>query len=232
MIPYFEFKGLNSYEDFGIIITKTPSSILPQRNVKYEEIKGRNGSLTFDDGTYKDINISVECGFVSKQFAEKANEIKAWLSGEFGDLIFSMEDDKKYIAQVVNKVDIKESIRNIGEFIIIFNCKPFKYSLLENTIVLKNNESIVNMGTFYSEPKLKIYGAGNVSVTINDNTFYIKDLNEYIYVDSEIEECFMENQLLNNKMVGEFPILQRGNNKIDISDNIDKIEITPRWRWL
>lgn len=228
----FNFRGLNSYDDFGVVITKKPFIPMPERRVTYEDIPGRNGSLTVDDGTYMDITITVDCGFASNEFKEKANEIKAWLMGPPDKLIFSDEDDKYYEAQVVNKFDITQSINIIGEFPVVFNCKPFKYSVMSDIITITEPDTIYNIGTIESEPIITIYGSGDVSITVNGNTFFINGLNEYVTVDSPIKNCYKNTELWNNKMQGEFPVLSVGDNQISWAGNIEKIEIIPNWRWI
>lgn len=265
----FNFRGLDSYEEFGIIITKRPPIILPERNVTYEKIPGRNGSLTYDEGTYNDIPLPLECAFVEKKFIERADEIKAWLSGPPDKLKFSDEDDKYYEAQVVNKIDIAQSVRVLGEFVAMFNCKPFRkvvsglntFKICEvnttrnatvinplqsynyaNGEVIEPNKTIeinktkefiiVNTGTVESLPRLKLIGTGDITLTINGRSFSILGLTDYIVVDSELVDAYRDTELMNNKMVGEFPILDVGENLIRYEGNLIAIEIMPNTQFI
>lgn len=265
----FKFRGLDSYNDFGIIITKRPPIILPQRNVAYEKIPGRSGLLTYDERTYNDVSIPIECAFESKEFIERADEIKAWLSGYPDKLSFSDEDDKYYEAQVVNKIDIVQSVRVLGEFVIMFNCKPFKKAVNDfdifktcelnttrNSIVINPLQSynyvsgeviganktieinktkeflIVNTGTVESSPKIKLIGTGDITLTINGRSFSILGLTDYIVVDSELIDAYRDTELMNNKMVGEFPILDVGENLISYDGNLTAIEIMPNTQFI
>ena len=45
-------------------------------------------------------------------------------------------------------------------------------------------------------------------------------------------ECYKDKENLNYRMYGEFPILNNGENTIDISGNIEKIIIKSNWRCL
>lgn len=263
----FNFRGKDSYKDFGILIQKKPSIPMPERRVQYETIPGRNGTLAVDDGTYDGITITVECGFVNSNVKQRANEIKAWLMGFLDKLIFSDEDDKYYEAQVVNKFDIAQSIITFGEFPVVFNCKPFKkavdddkYIILDSCISrsgsvinplisysftggtsLGNNvpvriysQPIVfgNDGTVESDPIINIYGSGNTSVTLNGSTFSINNVDSYVTVDSELQDAYKDTQLKNNDMIGEFPILQCGDNKISWTGTVNKIEIQCKSNWI
>ena len=60
----------------------------------------------------------------------------------------------------------------------------------------------------------------------------LSDESEKIVIDSENQEAYNEEKLLNNKMLGKFPFFNPGENKISWSGNIEKISITPNSRWL
>lgn len=228
----FTFKDLNSFDDFGIIVTKKPNIPIPQRNVEYIKVPGRNGSLAIDEGTYDNIIIAIDCGFKDKSFVEKIDEIKAWLSGKEDKLIFSNDEEKYYPAQVVNSYDIIPSIKNLAQFTVAFNCQPYKMSLNNGKKTITNSTSISNPGSLYSEPSLKVYGSGNLSVTVNSDTFSILDVIDYVTIDSTLKDCYKDNQPVNNKMNGDFPIFKTGKNQISWIGNVEKIDIIPNWRWL
>lgn len=133
------FLGLDSYKDFGLITTKTPSIPMPQRRVTYETIPGRNGSLTEDEGTYDDITITVDFSVISDNIPLAAQQIKAWLAGGQGKLILSNDSDFYYIAQCVSKFDIAQSIMMLGEFTVVFNAKPFKKATDDSKYIILDN---------------------------------------------------------------------------------------------
>nr|WP_242843523.1 distal tail protein Dit [Clostridium tetani] len=146
-------------------MSKRPSISSPKRIITYIDIPDKSSNLKFDEGTFKDITILVECAVKSKDnLADKIDEIKAWLIniGE-SDLIFSFQLHKQYIAQVVNMIDFKQVLKYTSRFPIIFNCKPFKYAVKDKIIkVTKNNSTIHNEGSFQSEPVIKVYGSGDM----------------------------------------------------------------------
>ena len=86
----FTFGGKNSYKDYGIIISKRPNLPSPKRRVSYIDIPGRDSSLVYDEETYENITIGVECKIKDGNLIDKIDDIKAWLytSGE-NDLVFS-----------------------------------------------------------------------------------------------------------------------------------------------
>ncbi|WP_373181208.1 distal tail protein Dit [Clostridium butyricum] len=231
----FTFGNKNSYTDYGILIAKRPNIPLPKRRVSNVVIPGRSSSLKFDEGTYDDITITLECSIIDKKdIIEKIDKIKEWLviTGE-SDLIFSFEPNKKYIAQIVNAIDFKQALKYTSSFPIIFNCKPFKYSVEKNIITItKNNSTIYNEGTFQSEPVIKIYGSGDIKLKINDNEVTVKNVEGYVTIDSVLKDCYKDDVLKNGDMIGEFLAFKVGENAIGFSGNVSKVDVKINEVWI
>jgi predicted phage tail component-like protein len=232
----FNFGGKNSYDDFGILIAERPSIPSPKRRVNTINIPGRDSNLIFDEKTYEDITLTVECSVKEKQsLADKIDEIKGWLfeTGQ-SDLIFSFQDDKKYIAQVINSIDFKQIYKYFSEFPIIFNCKPFKYAVENNTInIIETGTKISNIGTIESEIIISIYGSGDIVFKVNEEQISLEDISSKIIINSVIQDCYDDKgNNLNDKMTGEFLKLKPGENIIEWSGSVTKVEVIPNWRWL
>ncbi|MHC6179350.1 distal tail protein Dit [Clostridium sp. JNZ X4-2] len=182
------------------------------------------------------MTLTVECSVKDREnIADKIDNIKAWLfgSGE-SDLIFSFQPDKKYIAQVINSIDFKQVYRYFSEFPIIFNCRPFKYSVENNIVnVIKTGTTINNPGTIYNESVISIYDSGDIIFKINGQQISLKGVSEKIIVDSVIQDCYDDaGNNLNGNMSGEFLKMKSGENIIEWSGNVTKVELLPNWRWL
>lgn len=262
------FLGKNSYDDFGLITTKTPSIPMPQRRVTYDTIPGRNGTLTEDEETYDDITITVDFSVISDNIPQIAGQIKAWLADGQGKLIFSNDPNYYYIAQVVNKFDIAQSIMILGEFTVVFNAKPFKkalddtnYIILDQCVsragnvinplssynfvggtALANNTpvqlnttkqvNINNPGTVDSAPILNIVGSGDISVTLGSSTFSLENLDDYVTVNTEMQNAYKDTALRNNIMIGDFPTLPCGDNAVSWSGAVASISIQCNSNWI
>ena len=232
----FNFAGKNSYDDYGILIPQRPVIPSPKRRVSTINIPGRDSNLKFDEKTYDDITLNVECSVKDKQnLADKIDDIKAWLfeAGE-SDLIFSFQEDKKYIAQVVNAIDFKQVYKYFSEFPIIFNCRPFKYAVGNTAVIINQSKTIVtNPGTIESEPVISIYGSGDIVLKINGQQISLKGISEKVIVNSVIQDCYDDaGNNLNGKMSGEFLKMKPSENIIEWSGNVTKVELLPNWRWL
>lgn len=232
----FNFGGKDSYLDFGIIISKRPSLPSPKRRVSNIIIPGRDSNLRYDEGTFEDITISVECSIKDKEnISFKLDEIKAWLFGVGeSDLIFSFQTDKKYRAQVVNAIDFEQVFKYTSKFPIIFNCRPFKYAVQNNVLtIIESGSNIINPGSIASEPVICVYGLEDILLKINDKEIRLIEVEEKIILNSVIQDAYdNKGNNLNNKMSGDFIKLKSGSNRIQWSGNVEKIEIVPNWRWL
>ncbi len=232
----FNFGGKNSYDGFGILISKRPSIPSAKRRVNTINIPGRDSNLIFDEKTYEDITLTVECSVKDKQnLVNKIDDIKAWLfeTGQ-SDLTFSFQSERKYIAQVVNAIDFKQIYKYFGEFPIIFNCRPFKYAVENNMVnIIETGTKVSNIGTIESEPIISIYGAGDIVFKINGEQISLKGISGKIIINSVIKDCYDdEGNNLNGSMTGEFLKLKPGENIIEWSGNVTKAELLPNWRWL
>lgn len=226
------FNNKNSFDDFGLIIERRPIVPAPKRRINQIQVLGRNGSLTEDEGTYEDMEIPVNFAFVDKDNVyEKARLVKDWLVGS-GDLVIS--DDTGYIYKVkfVRTTDIDRFMIIVGRFTATFVCEPFAYSTTQEIISITTPTTIFNPGTYKSEPYIKVTGTGNITLTINGDVVILTAVDGYIELDSSIGECYKDNTPMNNKMSGEFPTLQPGQNEISWTGNVTSIDINPRWRWL
>ncbi|MHB1652336.1 MAG: distal tail protein Dit [Desulfitobacteriaceae bacterium] len=230
----FNFLGKDSYADFGIVIEKRPIIPKAQRNIQYIEVPGKSGSLKVDDTTYKDIVIPVQCSFKDDNVADKADAVKAWLDSGEGSLILSNQPDKYYIAHVSDQVDISQEFKVFGKFLVNFRCQPFKYNLPNDVITLTEFGTVINIGTINSEPIIVVTGSGNITLTINEVDILLTAVDGHITIDSVLKDAYKDTILQNSMMLGDFPVLQPGDNGILWSGTgvVTKVEITPNWRWL
>lgn len=221
-------------KDLGISVVKRPNIPIPERNVISKDIPGRNGSVTIDYKTYKDIIISVSLNFISKEnFNAKVLNISEWLLDiKDNKLIFSDNPDFYYKVKKIEFKNIERSLKKLGRFTVSFVCDPFKYCCDNNEIDITKTVDIISPAFVYeSNPIITIFGNGNLEITINNKKIQLENVEEYITIDSELKECYKNSSNLNYKMIGEFPKFIRGKNNIDLG-NSNKIKIQQNWRYL
>ncbi|ENZ6655287.1 phage tail protein, partial [Enterococcus hirae] len=116
---------------------------------------------------------------------------------------------------------------------------PFKKNILGmNPVILDKQGSIYNPERYPSYPKIKIYGSGNVTISINGRETKFSDVTSDITIDSDpdVMETYREvdgvlvnehRKLLSNQI---YPYLDSGENRITWNSNVRKIVIEPRWQ--
>lgn len=97
--------------------------------------------------------------------------------------------------------------------------------------IIEVTDSIYLMNNYReSLPQIKAWLHGSGSIIINGEVIQLRNINEYVIIDSEVQDCYDNLGFLNNNVdLEHFPVLQKGENKIQLS-NVTKIEIIPRWR--
>lgn len=101
------------------------------------------------------------------------------------------------------------------------------------TVEVVINKPILNETARTAKPCLKVYGSGAGTVYCNGTTITISDIPQYIYIDSDSQNCFKEISDANlNSLVSlsnGFPVLSAGDNSISWSGGVTNVEVMPRW---
>lgn len=231
---FLMFNNLNSKFDLGLSIVKRPNIPSSSKNKTSKEVPGRDGLVYEVLGGYKDIVIPVEFNFIEKNnLKERFRQIKLWINDiKDNKLIFS--DDPEWFYKVVDvnlNGDFETIIRKKGQFRIDFTCRGYLYNLdADEFIDIKNNDNLYN---YYldSKPFIYIRGNGEVKININNRKFTVP-VQDYIYIDSELEVVYRTTDNYFNLDTGVYPKLTKGANNIQFEGNIQEFKIKPRWRCL
>lgn len=227
---WFRFNGIDS-RSMGVRVTKMPETVRAERRVERVEIAGRNGSLHVDEGTYSSYDRTMECALINRH---KLDEVAAWLVGA-GEMTFSTEPDKVYDVVISNKISIAQMMRIFQKFQITMDTQPFKYSVNRagERMELLRPQTVYNLGTVYAQPRITVYGSGDIMLTVNGAAFPLSAVDGYLTIDSGSMEVYKGGESRNSKFGGaDFPILETGENTVGWTGNVVKIVIEPGWRWL
>ncbi len=233
-LPWLYFKNSSSIEH-NLYITGKGSYKGAARDISYQSIPGRSGDLIIDNGRYNNITIPYELALLTpeRDFAEMSHIIKAWLLAEPGYFkLWDSYDESYYrLASYSSEADIEQELRDLGKLSVSFECKPFKYSFEgQRAVTLTAAESLYNAEEYNSNPYIKITGSGNITLSINNSSFYFTSVDGYIEIDSEIMNAYKGAERQNNKMTTpEFPTLAPGANAISWAGSVSSVEIVPRW---
>lgn len=233
-INQFKYKGISS-ADMGIIVTQSPNITSAERDEEYISIPGKSGDVINDNGRFKNITVSYDVALLSDErpLDLTARKIKAWLQSETGYFKLTDTYDPNYyrMAAYSGSIDIEDKVHKIGITKLNFNCKPFKYRIDgENDIEITKATTLYNPEEWESLPYIKIIGTGAVTLHINNNSFYISAIDDYIEINSELQSAYKGNTLQNSKInFTTFPTLSAGTNNISWVGSVSKIIIKARW---
>lgn len=227
------FNGNRSL-NLNLYLEKYPS--IPITNEEYEEIQveGRSGSLIINKGTYPDKKITFTFTILSPQIDIDFERIYEWLTEiEDNRLIFGRED-RCYKVKKVNFKDIKKQFRTIGEFDVTFLCEPFTQDL-EKTVheITSSGYKIYYNGNAPGDTLIKVYGTGNIQLTVNSETMQINNVADYVEIDSDLLQVRNKDKTSkDDDTSGDFILLEKGINAISYTGNVTKIivEYTTKYK--
>lgn len=228
MRHYIEFNNLNSLYDLGLSIVEEPKIPITEEFVEID-----NGK-TIRTGEYKDLDLTLKFRIrnPNTQIYDYLDTIVDWITNfsfENNDLYISAFKDKVFKVKKSTVKDPFTKYSRYGFFTIDFVLEPFRYLYREGIVTLETPTSIFYSGTYQGECKIRVYGSGNVQLTINKETLEIKNIDEFIDIDSKLKEIVNKNgKSVVNNTNGNIFILSRGTNNIDWIGNVEKIEILPR----
>lgn len=231
----FWFKG-KSCAEFGIHVSEYPDQNSPERNVTILEIPGRNGTLTIDNGNFKNITRTYSTYFNSVRSGTPASSraIKEWLLIEPGyhRLTDEYEPDYFRLARFTGPLNIDSFFDLYGRCDISFDCAPQKYrfSGQESKPILTTGQRLNNPEAFPSKPIITIYGKGDGTLLCGNQIIKITGIDEYITLDSETQNAYKGLKNQNTSIdLAVFPELAPGDTAFSWTGGITKIEVTPRW---
>lgn len=217
----------NSSLNMNIFLENYPE--IPIATEEYEEVKveGRNGSLYINKKTYIDKPITFTFTLVSSAFEIDFEEVYKWLTDIQDNRLVWGREDRCYLVKKVTFGNLKKEFRSFGEFDVTFICEPFGCDLEETDIdITSNNFKLLYQGTQEATPILRVYGTGDITLTINKEAFEVKNISNYVDIDSKLLEV-RDNSggSKDNDTLGNFPILANGLNTISYSGTVTKINI-------
>lgn len=248
---HFLIDDVSSFK-YGIRVSTSAYETTPTpKFYDYDDVIGRDGSMTMFMGTYDNKEISFECSFVEDRtntpqfWFNQYREIKNWImSTNDNEVVHKLQvsNDTEWYMNIV-KAEISECERTnheVGSFTVTFTVEPFLRSVagdiwysLEKA---RYNQfykcmpiwKIVNKNPKAKEFKIRIN---------NEDAFTISNcyVNREYYIDSDLQVTyFVENNKITRtgrSGLEEWTKLQHGMNEINVSNGFEVL-CKPRWRSL
>lgn len=235
-LSYFEYNGARSL-DFGVIIASPAVTDAPRREIESVKIPGRSGTLTLNNNRLDDVIVRYECWSKASGWGKEPEamaRIKGWLlsaGAGYNRLSDTYNPEYFRVARFNGPISIAHDAPRMSSFDLEFLAYPFQFSLEGDELreVVSGNV-IYNPEVFAARPYIKLYGSGDITLTINEKVWELSEVDGYIEIDSMMQDTFKGLENLNKNKTGEgYPILQPGYNEIYASGSIEQIFIKPRW---
>lgn len=229
---WFEFKGVRS-DAMGVMMIARPQREQPSANGENRQVAGRSGRIWLGDGSYDNGSAEVTCVVPDGDM----DAVLAWLTGS-GWLRFSDEPDRAYQARAIKGIARTQPMTRLAaqKFTVQFDCQPFRYAYPEPAdVVLTAAGYVTNPGTAAAQPKIRIEGSGDISVSIGGYWMAFEGVTDGVVVDCALMDVLnlSETQLMNGcAEMDEFPTLQPGANYVSWTGDVTRIVISPRWRYV
>lgn len=220
------FNGFSSLE-LNMKLTEYPS--VPMTNEEYEEvtIEGRNGSVYINKGTYPDKKITFVFTKASNKLDIDLEFIQDWLTNINDNRLIYCREDRCYLVKKVVIGEFLKEFKTYGNIEVTFICEPFSSSLesLKQEIT-QNNFILYYSGTAKSDTLIRIYGSGNVQLTIDNETMLIKNIENYVDIDSKLMQIRDSNgQSKDYDSIGDFVTFEPGLHNISYMGTVTKIKV-------
>ena len=228
MEHHFIFNGESS-ADFGVWISGGGTYNAPARDVEVEAIPGRNGTVSFDNGRFENVELSYPA-FISRHFQPRIRDFRAFLCSQVGykRLEDSYHPDEFRLAQFKSGLDVSAAVRNLaGTFEILFDCKPQRFLKSGEILTSYSSGSVIYNPTRFDALPL-IICSGNGTISLNGTTITISGNSGEIYIDCDLQDAYLGTTNKNSYITSDFPTLSPGENTLTYSGVTD-VQIMPRW---
>lgn len=219
-------------EDFDLFVLDLGRRQRAEEKLEIIEIPNRNDDLITHTGKYKTYIREMEFALIHKGYYDYStlDKINQWLTGR-DKLMTSLDEDGYFMASVVSGLPYEKLMNGVNHFKVSFRCDPFFYLWGgDSKTNITKATRLYNNGTIYSEPLITIFGTGNIVLNIGSQFVQFNNVVDSITIDTALQICYRGIVNEGGKMIGEFPVLNVGENPISWTGNVIKLEITGRMR--
>lgn len=238
----FEINGFVGSKNKMMLMHRIDTKI-PERNLTFNDsIPNIDRSVVFDDRNYKNRTFEMSFLIQASSYDERVEIYTEFIAkldtGGYVPAVFYSDENYEYRIIRTGEITTKKTafFEEFEELTIRVSAEPFKYLRGIETIDTEaSGTKLINPTSFTSKPYIKIIGSGDITLTVNNETFTFKGVTGSIELDSSLQSVWRMNGNTavneNKKMViGPFPVLKPGKNKISLSAGTATVQ--PRWRTL
>lgn len=243
----FWYDGICS-EDLGIRITPFPEFSAAKPRVTKYSIPGRNGDLTYWDGSFKNVSADISCAILNPAGVEAAlTNVNRWMADcGYKKFVISTEPGRYRLARITNAAEIAIRMGVLAPFVINLDCKPQRFFDDETPLIFSGESWKVFNGTgFEALPRIRLFLPTDTTYAKAQTIYFKNSKGEYSitipapwlslskWIDIDINARTVTNDT--GKSVAAttvdtgYPVFCAGNTTISGTDWVEKAELYPRW---
>ena len=234
---YFIFGGMNSL-DCNAKLCHVQNENTPKREVNYQAIPGRMGDLLIDQKRWGNVLVRYTCAIV-ENFQQHYQKLKNGLYLHMGyqRLEDTIHPGEFRIATFCEAIEPQnERYNQVGQFDLLFNCKPQRFLKSgEHGVYLDAESTLYNATAFPAKPLITVYGDGAGVVSVGGTSVELREFADSIILDCDMQNAYcigVDGIPINmNSLIfaPEFPELQPGETLVTWYGGVTGVEIIPRW---
>ena len=229
----FWFDG-HCCEEFGIVCSGSGTFAAPERDATVVDIPGRNGTLTMDNGRYKNVTITYPAA-VPREFSARAAAIRAWLLGPNGyrRLEDEYQPDCYRMARFAGPLEFDAGFLNrSASMSLAFDCMPQRWLKSgEYAQPIANGQALCNPTGFEALPLIEVDLTGEAAaLQVGEVTVQFAGYTGLLVLDCDLQDAYEGTSNLNRYVTAaQFPVLPAGKTEISWSGGVSSVRLTPNW---
>lgn len=223
------WNGVSS-DSLGVIVERFPERSIPARRFSPQAVAGRNGSILLVDKSFPNVEQEYEVYLSAEAegLPSVAHACANWLMGPTGyaTLRDSYEPSTFRTAYVSSGFDIENALNKFGRCKISFSCKPQRFLDSGSAwVTVASGDELTNPTPFDALPTMYVKTTGEATLTINEKTIDVLEAVSWLKIDCETMEASDNSAIY----CQDFPTLSQGANAITFTENVQLLQIKPRW---
>ena len=187
--------------------------------------------MIIDNGRFKNIALTYPA-FIRQNFKKNIDGARMWLLADssYHKLEDTYHPEIFRMARFSSPTNFTTRFLNLsGECELVFDCKPQRFLKSGNVPIESTGKiTLINPTIYEALPLIRVYGSSG-TLMVGNNIIQLSKINEYMDIDSEIQNAYKGTINCNSDMIGDFPSLKAGETGISFEGNINRIQIIPRW---
>lgn len=204
----------------------------PERDVDIIEIPGRSGTLTVDNGRWKNVTVTYPI-LITPPFAENSAAARAWLCLPGSRRL----EDERYpgvyrMARLRGGITFKPTAKlDAATANVVFDCAPQRWLKSgEDPVVLTAAGTLVNPTQYDALPTITVEGTGAATLTVGEYQLTIDNIDGSITLNSSIQRAYNGTMARDGAVSGVYPVLPAGSTAISWEGSgVTSVTVIPRW---